>query len=246
MSQWPETSESLILRIRDPRDQRAWSQFIAIYQPVVFRLARMHGLQHADAEDLCQRVFISVTKAAESWEPQDGGPRFRNWLGRVARNSILNAVTRVKPDRALGGSSAGDRLLRVPDGDEMTTAIRSESRMEAFRWAAVQVQAEFNASTWTMFHETTIGNRSVAEVAAELGINSWIRTAIILNPLTGASQEAMVCKRVSDWYLPGIPINMEMLWRSSFSTAVLYARKYRLHCHPRFSSAKSVAFDWSE
>lgn len=172
MSQWPETSESLILRIRDPLDALAWSQFMAIYKPVVYRLARRRGLQHADAEDLCQRVFMSVAKAVENWEAQEDGPQFRNWLNRVAHNAILNAITRVKPDRATGGSSAADVLLEIPDGDDMTTAIRSESRMEAFRWAAKQVQAEFNPSTWTMFHETTIGNRSIADVAAELASSS--------------------------------------------------------------------------
>lgn len=172
MSQWPETSESLILRIRDPLDALAWSQFMAIYEPVVYRLARRRGLQHADAEDLCQRVFMSVAKAVEDWEPKDDGPPFRNWLGRLTRNAILNAITRGKPDRATGGSSAADVLLEIPNGEDLTTAILNESRMEAFRWAANQVQAEFNASTWTMFHETTMGGRMVADVAAELGSSS--------------------------------------------------------------------------
>ncbi|TWU38623.1 RNA polymerase sigma factor [Novipirellula artificiosorum] len=169
MSQWPETSESLILRIRNSQDAVAWSQFMAIYEPVVYRLARRRGLQHADALDLCQKVFLAVAKAVENWEPQEEGPQFRNWLNRVARNAILNAITRGKPDRATGGSSAEDLLLEIPDGEGVTTAILNESRMEAFRWAAKQVQTEFSESTWTMFHETTICGRSVAEVAESMG-----------------------------------------------------------------------------
>jgi RNA polymerase sigma-70 factor, ECF subfamily len=172
MSQWPETNESLILRIRDPQDAVSWTQFMAIYQPVVYRFARRRGLQHADAEDLCQRVFISVAKAVENWEPLDEGPRFRNWLNRVARNAILNAVTRVKPDRATGASSIQDLLLEIPDAQNLTTAILNESRMEAFRWAAKQVQTEFSPSTWTMFLETTISGHSIADVADSLGCSS--------------------------------------------------------------------------
>ena len=80
MSQWPETSESLILRIRDPQDALAWSQFMAIYEPVVYRLSRRRGLQHADAEDLCQQVFLSVAKAIEDWEPDSRRTPFRIWL----------------------------------------------------------------------------------------------------------------------------------------------------------------------
>ena len=170
MSQWPETSESLILRIRDSQDAVAWSQFMAIYEPVVYRLARRRGLQHADALDLCQKVFLAVAKAVENWEPQEEGPQFRNWLNRVARNAILNAITRAKPDQGAGSSSVQDLLLEVAANDDMMTmAILNESRMEAFRWAAKQVQAEFNESTWTMFHETTICGRSVAAVAASMG-----------------------------------------------------------------------------
>lgn len=172
MSQWPETSESLILRLRDSQDAVAWSQFMAIYEPVVYRLARRRGLQHVDAEDLCQRVFMSVAKAVENWEPHDEGPRFRSWLNRVARNSILNAITRGKPDRAAGGSSGENVLLEIPDGEGVTTAILNESRIEAFRWATKQVQPEFSAGTWTMFQETTINGRAIADVAAELGKSS--------------------------------------------------------------------------
>jgi RNA polymerase sigma-70 factor (ECF subfamily) len=172
MSQWPETSESLILRIRDPQDALAWSQFMAIYEPVVYRLSRRRGLQHADAEDLCQQVFLSVAKAVETWEAHQGGPRFRNWLGRITRNAILNAMTRAKPDCSTGMSSVQDMLLSIPDGGDMTTAILNESRMEAYRWAARQVQTEFSASTWTMFQETTIGGRSIVDVAKSLGSSS--------------------------------------------------------------------------
>ena len=172
MSQWPETNESLILRIRDPQDALAWSQFMSIYQPVVYRLTRRRGLQHADAEDLCQQVFLSVARAVESWEARPGGPRFRNWLGRITRNAILNALTRIKPDRATGTSSVQEVLLETPDGGDMTTALLDESRMEAYRWAAQQVQAEFSAATWTMFHETTIGGRSIEDVANALAKTS--------------------------------------------------------------------------
>jgi RNA polymerase sigma-70 factor (ECF subfamily) len=117
-------------------------------------------------------VFLSVTKAVENWEAQPEGPRFRNWLGRVTRNAIFNAMTRTKPDRATGSSSVQDLLLDIPDCGDMSSALLDESRIEAFRWAARQVQTEFSASTWTMFHETTIGGRSIADVAKTLGSSS--------------------------------------------------------------------------
>lgn len=35
MHHWPETNESLILRVKDPADAASWSDFLSIYRPVV-------------------------------------------------------------------------------------------------------------------------------------------------------------------------------------------------------------------
>ena len=63
MDSLPETSESLILRVKDAADEAAWAEFLAIYRPVIFRLARKRGLQNADADDLAQKVFMSIARA---------------------------------------------------------------------------------------------------------------------------------------------------------------------------------------
>jgi hypothetical protein len=65
MSDWPDTNPSLILRIKDPQNAAAWNQLMAIYRPVIYRLARRKGLLHEDAEDLVQGVFISIAKAID-------------------------------------------------------------------------------------------------------------------------------------------------------------------------------------
>ncbi len=76
MHYWPETNESLILRVKDPADAASWSVFLSIYRPVVIRMACGLGLQHADAEDLAQQVFMSVAKAIEDWAPDAHLPPF--------------------------------------------------------------------------------------------------------------------------------------------------------------------------
>ena len=71
MSNWPETQQSLILRVKNSEDAAAWSAFMTIYRPVVFRMARSRGLQDADADDLTQQVFASISHAVERWEPNE-------------------------------------------------------------------------------------------------------------------------------------------------------------------------------
>lgn len=167
MHELPDTNESLIARVKDPRDAAAWREFLAIYGPVVYRLARSRGLQHADAEDLAQQVFMSIARAIERWEPCADMPPFRAWLYRIARNATLKAVTRKKPDTGAGSTSVQELLHEIPQADEeVTAAFLRESRLETFRWAAQEVRGEFTSTTWAMFWETSVEVRSVADTAA--------------------------------------------------------------------------------
>ncbi len=166
MHHWPETNESLILRVKDPADAASWSDFLSIYRPVVVRMACGRGLQHADADDLAQQVFLSVAKAIEAWVPDAHQPPFRVWLSRITRNAIVNALTRRKPDTPGGSTSVQEMLRELPDRkDETNQQLMEESRREAICWATEEIRSEFTEVTWTMFWLTSIEGQSIAEVA---------------------------------------------------------------------------------
>ncbi|PAY21294.1 hypothetical protein CKO51_01575 [Rhodopirellula sp. SM50] len=60
MSAPPITRPSLPLRLRDRGNHAAWSEFLQIYEPVIYRLARRRGLQDADARKIVQEVLLRV------------------------------------------------------------------------------------------------------------------------------------------------------------------------------------------
>jgi RNA polymerase sigma factor (sigma-70 family) len=168
----PETRASLLIRVRDPADQPAWQEFVEIYWPVIVRLARQHGLQEADAEDVAQEILLAVAKAVEQREHDPKRAKFRTWLHRVAHNAILNALTRGRPDRGSGDSA----LLAVLNGHEShhgptSDLLQLEYRREVFRWAALQVRKEFQQATWDAFWLTAVEGRAVDVVAEELAKN---------------------------------------------------------------------------
>lgn len=169
----PDTRTSLILRLPDKRDVEAWDQFTSIYRPLVYRLARTKGFQDADAQELAQEVLIAVSRAVQHWKPDSEWGRFRDWLFRIARNLMINFLTRRK-HRPLGtGDSGIAELLEQqcdPSCDE-TTVFDIEYRREVFRWAAGQVREQVKPRTWQAFWTTTVEGRAVADVANELGMS---------------------------------------------------------------------------
>lgn len=169
MSDWPETSETLIRRVSEPLDEAAWSLLVSLYRPVVYRMARRKGLSHESAEDVVQTVFLNVSRAIPGWSADPGGPRFRNWLGRIARNAIVNAIVRARPDRATGSTSVAELLNAVPGEVELSVVVVREAKMEAIRHAADRVRGEFSERTWNIFQATAIQGRPAANVASDFG-----------------------------------------------------------------------------
>ncbi len=165
--EFPETRDSLLLKLRDRGDCESWHEFVAIYRPVVYRMARRRGMQDADAQDLAQSVLISVAESLKRWESDPKRARFRTWLSRVARNAIIDAFRRVRPDAGKGGTAEMTRLEQQPALAD--AEIDSEHRRELFRWAARQVRWEFAEETWLAFWMTAVEARIVQDVARELG-----------------------------------------------------------------------------
>lgn len=165
----PKTNANLLLRVRNASDREAWSEFVEIYRPVIVRLARTKGMQDADADDLAQRVLISIAGAIDRFEPNDQRAKFRTWVRRIAENAILNALTRGRREQT-GDESLQSLLEREPasygpDSD----LLRIEYRREVFQLAARQIRDEFELTTWEAFWQTAVEGRDINEVAVELG-----------------------------------------------------------------------------
>ena len=169
----PNTRVSLIARLSNLEDAAAWEEFVGIYVPLVYRLARQRGLQHADAEELAQEVLVSVARAVDRWEPNPELGRFRDWLFRIARNAIVNFLTRSKHQRLGSGGSDMLRWFNEQRGPELEASglIDLETRRQVFRWAAARVRATVSESTWQAFWQTGVDDRPVAEVARSLHLS---------------------------------------------------------------------------
>jgi RNA polymerase sigma-70 factor, ECF subfamily len=89
--------------------QDAFEQIVRRYQrPVIGLIARMTG-DRALAEDLAQDTFVKAFRSLGTFDPTR---RLSSWLFRIAHNTTLDALRRIKPER--DALSAGDRRRDPP------------------------------------------------------------------------------------------------------------------------------------
>ena len=173
MSDALSTRLSLLVRLRDARDDRAWSQFVELYAPLVYGLARKHGLQDADAADVTQEVLLAVSRGIRTLEYDPRRGSFRGWLFTVARNKLRNLLAaQQRPGRGTGDPDAQQRLEELPAREEdQGTWWDQEYERRVFAWAAEQVRGAFQDSTWQAFWQTAVEGKTGPQVARALGLS---------------------------------------------------------------------------
>jgi RNA polymerase sigma factor (sigma-70 family) len=173
MTATPSTRASLLLRLRDPQDHRAWGEFVTLYEPVIYRLLRRHGLQDSDAREIMLELFRAVSGNIGRWDPARERGSFRGWLRRVTRNLVINWLKhRDRRVVATGGTDMLAMLDMLPAAEEPASAeFDYELRRAMFLRAADQVRTEVQPATWAAFCETSIAGKSPADAAGKLGMS---------------------------------------------------------------------------
>ena len=172
MSQSDATRPSLLVRIRDTRDRVAWGQFVEIYAPLVYDMARGRGLQDADAADLTQDVLRSVASAIGRFDYDPLKGRFRTWLFTVTRNALNTFFeARQRHPRGSGDSAVQQWLDNQPAEEDESDFWDREYQKRVLALAAEEVRLSFEESTWQAFWQTSVDGKAVKEVAAALSMS---------------------------------------------------------------------------
>lgn len=170
MSAGPTTHSSLLLRLRDARDEEAWSHFVRVYTPLVYRYARRRGLQDCDAGDVAQDVLRAAVRDAGNLDGIHRRGSLRSWLFTVAHHKVYDLQKDRHKHAAATGESTMLALLNELPSREDREAWEREHREQLFAWAAEQVEAECSPTAWQAFRQTAVEGRAPATVAQELGM----------------------------------------------------------------------------
>jgi RNA polymerase sigma-70 factor (ECF subfamily) len=171
MAYAPTTRPSLLVRLRDARDAEAWRLFVELYGPIVYRFARRHRLQDADAADLTQEVLRGVSGSVGrlDYDPRRGS--FRGWLFTLAHRKLYDLLARRRRQEQAGGDSATQMLLDETPARDSEDVWNQEHERQVFAWAAEQVRGQFTETTWHAFWATAVEGRDAAAVAEEMNLS---------------------------------------------------------------------------
>jgi RNA polymerase sigma-70 factor, ECF subfamily len=170
---YESTSGTLIDRVK-LGESEAWRRLEYLYSPLVRWRCRHAGLTEADAEDIVQEVFKTVSEKIGSFQKRPG-PSFRSWLKSITRYKLGDYIRRSRdPARGEGGTDAQLALGRIPDDtggsamedDEDDPSDRRRLVLQALR----SVSSGFEPRSRQAFWLVVVENRRPADVAAELGM----------------------------------------------------------------------------
>src|SRR5262245_3062933 len=116
------TRPSLLVRLRNADDHAAWSQFVAIYTPLIFGFCRNRGLTETAAGDVSQEVLTAIARAIPRFQYDPERSTFRNWLFTVVRSKLNNHISA----QARQPQPAGDTTLQEFAENEPDRAVELE------------------------------------------------------------------------------------------------------------------------
>lgn len=160
------THTSLLARLAEGADPRAWTEFLARYGDLIRGCCFRRGLQGADAEDVQQDVLLSLSKAMPGFQYDPSRGLFRSYLKTVVMNAVSRRLLQKVSAQGLSGVS---EPAGAPAGDE--EAWEQEWRQYHFRRAMATIEPEFSEGDRRAFTLYALEGRSVQEAAETLGIS---------------------------------------------------------------------------
>ncbi|MBL9175529.1 MAG: sigma-70 family RNA polymerase sigma factor [Verrucomicrobiales bacterium] len=112
------TSGTLLARVKDLDDADGWREFFLKYRQLVLGIARRHGLQESEAEEVAQEVFTRVARNIGLFESGGRTGSFRKWLGQLTQWCALDVRRKRPPFGAFRPGASGEEhqqeLEQVP------------------------------------------------------------------------------------------------------------------------------------
>lgn len=167
----PDTSISLIDRIRHQSNADAWNQLAELYTPVIRSwLRRYDVLSPSDVDDLVQDVLLTLSKELPRFSHSGRPGAFRAWLKSILVNRLRNYWrSRQNRPAAVGGSDFLDLVQQLQgEGTPVSQLWDQEHDRQLIQRLLELVEPRFAPATWQAFRLQVLEGLPAETVAADL------------------------------------------------------------------------------
>lgn len=173
----PSTHITLLARLRENADAEAWTTFVTLYTPLVYRFCRSRNLQDADARDVTQQVLAIVHRSIGKFEYDRERGRFRHWLGAVTAHEISRHQRKDRrPGKGVGDGWGND--IAALSSAAVDPHWSEEFNSYIFALALKRIQPHFEPEIWQAFDLTWLNDIKPREAAKTIGKSAaWIYKA---------------------------------------------------------------------
>jgi RNA polymerase sigma-70 factor (ECF subfamily) len=120
--------KELLAKIRDPASRNyGFNMLVRTYQQRVYWHVRKMVIDHDDADDLTQEVFIKVHRHIDSFRADS---QLFTWIYRIATNECLNFLSRKKRRFFLPIEDVAEQLTSKLDSGELVSGDEIQLKLQ--------------------------------------------------------------------------------------------------------------------
>ena len=90
MADYFNTQATLIARVMNQYDDKSWSEFDEIYRKYIVAVIISMGVSYNDADDLAQKILLTLWKKLPKFDYQPGKCKFRTFMTKITRDLVYN------------------------------------------------------------------------------------------------------------------------------------------------------------
>jgi len=169
------TSQTLLRRAADWRDLPAWHEMFQRYDPLLRDWCRKVLSDESEVAEVSQRVWIELADRMKTFR-YDPTRSFRGWLARLCRSRLIDFLRLRKREKrnvdevGVEWDEVMERVAAVgPHHDGVADDGRSSLLGEA-ELAQASVRSCVEPRTWEVYWRIAIEEKSIKEVAVEMGM----------------------------------------------------------------------------
>ncbi len=169
----PETSISLLERLRLRPDDASWQRLVELYTPLIRDWLARYAVPDFDADDVVQEVLEALVRELPHFRHDLRRGAFRRWLRTITVNRLRNCWRARRSRPVATGDSDFEKILdQLEDPDSTPSHLwDDEHDRHVARRLLELLEPEFEPTTWRAFHLLVLEGKSTAETASEVGIS---------------------------------------------------------------------------